>query len=95
MSLLYFKRNEGCRLLQGSVWTGVRDTLIVAPGNSYVAGTTASVPSWLTKLRSEPLAAWAQVQRSKNRWKCVLKSGVMHINGRDVLFKTCQGEMNF
>ena len=36
-----------------------------------------------------------QVQRSKNRWKCVLKSGVMHINGRDVLFKSCQGEMNF
>ena len=37
----------------------------------------------------------AQVQRTKNKWKCTLKSGVMHIGGRDVLFKSCQGEMDF
>ncbi|KAL5205319.1 hypothetical protein ABZP36_033528 [Zizania latifolia] len=26
------------------------------------------------------------VTRTKNHWKCALKDGIMHLNGRDVLF---------
>ena len=50
---------------------------------------------WAMRTSAEPSIATAQVHRSKNKWKCSLKSGVMHIAGRDVLFKTCQGEMDF
>ena len=32
-----------------------------------------------------------QVQRVKNKWKCVLKDGVIHMNGRDYLFSKCTG----
>lgn len=27
-----------------------------------------------------------QVTRSKNKWKCTLKDGIMHLNNRDILF---------
>ena len=27
-----------------------------------------------------------QVTRSKNRWKCVLKDGIVKLNGKDLLF---------
>jgi hypothetical protein len=31
-----------------------------------------------------------QVTRSKNKWKCTLKDGIMHLNNRDILFvKVC------
>lgn len=29
---------------------------------------------------------WKQVTRTKSRWKCTLKDGIMHLNGRDILF---------
>ncbi|PWZ09613.1 Transcription initiation factor IIA subunit 1 [Zea mays] len=32
------------------------------------------------------LAQFDKVSRTKNRWKCTLKDGIMHLNGRDVLF---------
>ncbi|KAL1721980.1 transcription factor IIA, alpha/beta subunit-domain-containing protein [Schizophyllum commune] len=32
-----------------------------------------------------------KVQRVKNKWKCVLKDGVIHMNGRDYLFSKCTG----
>lgn len=32
------------------------------------------------------LAQFDKVTRTKNRWKCTLKDGIMHLNGRDVLF---------
>lgn len=27
----------------------------------------------------------------KNKWKCVLKDGMVHINGKDYLFAKCTG----
>lgn len=41
------------------------------------------------------LAQFDKVTRSKNRWKCTLKDGVMHMDGRDYLFSTAFGEMQF
>lgn len=32
-----------------------------------------------------------QVQRVKNKWKCVLRDGVASIGGRDYLFSKCNG----
>jgi hypothetical protein len=32
-----------------------------------------------------------QVQRVKNKWKCVLKDGMVHLNGKDYLFSKCTG----
>ncbi|KDQ07166.1 hypothetical protein BOTBODRAFT_149315 [Botryobasidium botryosum FD-172 SS1] len=36
-----------------------------------------------------------KVQRVKNKWKCVLKDGMIHINGRDYLFAKCGGEFEW
>ncbi|KAF8594400.1 TFIIA-domain-containing protein [Ceratobasidium sp. AG-I] len=32
-----------------------------------------------------------KVQRVKNKWKCVLKDGMIHVNGKDYLFMKCNG----
>ena len=32
-----------------------------------------------------------QVARVKNKWKCILKDGMIHINGKDYLFAKCTG----
>ncbi|KAF8692093.1 Transcription factor IIA, alpha/beta subunit, partial [Rhizoctonia solani] len=34
----------------------------------------------------------SQVQRVKNKWKCVLKDGMIHVNGKDYLFMKCNGQ---
>ncbi|QRV96026.1 transcription factor IIA, 1-like [Ceratobasidium sp. AG-Ba] len=36
-----------------------------------------------------------KVQRVKNKWKCVLKDGMIHVNGRDYLFAKCNGEFEW
>ncbi|CAH1446780.1 unnamed protein product [Lactuca virosa] len=41
------------------------------------------------------LAQFDKVTRAKNRWKCTLKDGVMHINNRDILFNKASGEFDF
>jgi len=41
------------------------------------------------------LCTWDKVQRVKNKWKCVLKDGIMHVNGRDYLFSKCTGEFEW
>ncbi|CAN6360774.1 unnamed protein product, partial [Urochloa humidicola] len=35
------------------------------------------------------------VTRTKNRWKCTLKDGIMHLDGRDILFNKAMGEFDF
>ncbi|OAY64307.1 hypothetical protein ACMD2_17661 [Ananas comosus] len=35
------------------------------------------------------------VTRTKNRWKCTLKDGIMQINSRDILFNKATGEFEF
>ncbi|CAL5058617.1 unnamed protein product [Urochloa decumbens] len=41
------------------------------------------------------LAQFDKVTRTKNRWKCTLKDGIMHLNGIDVLFNKATGEFDF
>ncbi|VAI37987.1 unnamed protein product [Triticum turgidum subsp. durum] len=41
------------------------------------------------------LAQFDKITRTKNRWKCTLKGGIMHLNGRDVLFSKASGEFHF
>jgi transcription initiation factor TFIIA large subunit len=41
------------------------------------------------------LAQFDKVSRSKNKWKCTLKDGIMHLNNRDILFVKATGEFEF
>uniref|UniRef100_A0A2P2LP93 Transcription initiation factor IIA subunit 1 n=1 Tax=Rhizophora mucronata TaxID=61149 RepID=A0A2P2LP93_RHIMU len=41
------------------------------------------------------LAQFDKVTRTKSRWKCMLKDGIMHINNKDVLFNKATGEFDF
>eukprot|EP00271_Cylindrocystis_brebissonii_P011299 TRINITY_DN2845_c0_g1_i6.p1 TRINITY_DN2845_c0_g1~~TRINITY_DN2845_c0_g1_i6.p1 ORF type:complete len:580 (-),score=167.68 TRINITY_DN2845_c0_g1_i6:433-2172(-) len=36
-----------------------------------------------------------EVTRSKNKWRCVLKEGIMHLGGRDIVFGKATGEFEF
>ncbi|KAK9480309.1 transcription factor IIA, alpha/beta subunit [Lipomyces japonicus] len=38
------------------------------------------------------LCLYDKVQRTKNKWKCVLKDGVVNVNGKDYLFGKGNGE---
>ncbi|GLU11555.1 hypothetical protein SLE2022_282930 [Rubroshorea leprosula] len=41
------------------------------------------------------LAQFDMVTRTKSRWKCKLKDGIVHINNRDNLFNKTNGEFEF
>ncbi|XP_059430373.1 transcription initiation factor IIA large subunit-like [Corylus avellana] len=41
------------------------------------------------------LAQFDKVTRTKSRWKCSLKDGIMHINNKDILFNKATGEFEF
>ncbi|KAF7120150.1 hypothetical protein RHSIM_Rhsim13G0077100 [Rhododendron simsii] len=41
------------------------------------------------------LAQFDKVTRTKSRWKCTLKDGIMHINNDDILFNKANGEFDF
>ncbi|XXG80813.1 hypothetical protein AAC387_Pa09g1589 [Persea americana] len=41
------------------------------------------------------LAQFDKVSRTKSRWKCMLKDGIMHFNNRDILFNKATGEFEF
>lgn len=41
------------------------------------------------------LAQFDKVTRTKSRWKCTLKDGIMHLNNRDILFNKANGEFDF
>ncbi|KIJ55105.1 hypothetical protein M422DRAFT_23756 [Sphaerobolus stellatus SS14] len=36
-----------------------------------------------------------KVARVKNKWKCVLKDGMVHVNGKDYVFQKCTGEFEW
>lgn len=46
-------------------------------------------------IKNVVVAQFEKVTRSRNKWKCTLKDGVMHVNGREYLFSTAFGEMQF
>ncbi|KAL4571095.1 hypothetical protein LXL04_017846 [Taraxacum kok-saghyz] len=41
------------------------------------------------------LATFDKVTRTKSKWKCHLNHGIMHVDDRDILFKTALGEFDF
>ena len=41
------------------------------------------------------LCQYEKVSRTKNKWRCVLRDGVMHLNGRDYLFHKATGEFEW
>ena len=41
------------------------------------------------------IAQFEKVSHVKTKWKCQLKDGVMKINGREYLFRSANGEMQF
>ncbi|XP_068640295.1 transcription initiation factor IIA large subunit-like isoform X2 [Aristolochia californica] len=41
------------------------------------------------------LAQFEKVTRTKSRWKCILKDGIMRLNNKDVLFTKATGEFEF
>ncbi|XP_006827510.2 transcription initiation factor IIA large subunit [Amborella trichopoda] len=41
------------------------------------------------------LAQFEKVSRTKSRWKCILKDGIMRLNNRDFLFNKATGEFEF
>ncbi|KAJ4977651.1 hypothetical protein NE237_008431 [Protea cynaroides] len=41
------------------------------------------------------LAQFDKVTRTKSRWKCTLKDGIMRINSKDILFTKATGEFDF
>lgn len=41
------------------------------------------------------LAQFEKVSRAKNKWKCTLKSGIMHLKGVDYLFNRATGEFDW
>ncbi len=41
------------------------------------------------------LGQFEKVQRSKSKWKVVLKDCILTLNGRDFLVRRCTGEMDF
>ncbi|ONK62149.1 uncharacterized protein A4U43_C07F870 [Asparagus officinalis] len=41
------------------------------------------------------LAQFDKVSRTKARWKCTLKDGILHLNNRDILFNKATGEFDF
>ncbi|KAJ1962364.1 transcription factor IIA subunit alpha [Dipsacomyces acuminosporus] len=41
------------------------------------------------------LCQYDKVTRSKNKWKCVLRDGIMLINGRDYLFQRANGDFEW
>ncbi|KAJ4954629.1 hypothetical protein NE237_011412 [Protea cynaroides] len=41
------------------------------------------------------LAQFEKVSRTKSRWKCTLKDGIMRLNNKDILFTKANGEFDF
>ncbi|GMH07395.1 hypothetical protein Nepgr_009235 [Nepenthes gracilis] len=41
------------------------------------------------------LAQFDKVTRTKSKWKCTLKDGIMHINNKDILFNKATGGFDF
>ena len=47
------------------------------------------------EVSNQCISQFTKVQRTKTRWKCQLKAGILHLSGRDYVFNTATGEMQF
>ena len=41
------------------------------------------------------LCQYEKVSRTRNKWTCVFKSGIIHINGQDYVFSKANGEFEW
>lgn len=41
------------------------------------------------------LCQYEKVTRIKNKWKCVLKDGIVNINGKDYIFNRATGDFEW
>lgn len=41
------------------------------------------------------LCQYEKVNRTKNKWKCLLRDGIVHVNGRDYAFSKANGDFQF
>lgn len=46
-------------------------------------------------LKDVVLSQFEKVSRTKSKWKCILKDGIMRLNDRDILFNKANGEFDF
>eukprot|EP01025_Chloroclados_australasicus_P004301 TRINITY_DN11046_c0_g3_i1.p1 TRINITY_DN11046_c0_g3~~TRINITY_DN11046_c0_g3_i1.p1 ORF type:complete len:243 (+),score=43.36 TRINITY_DN11046_c0_g3_i1:23-730(+) len=47
------------------------------------------------QIKNMVLAQYDKVQRSKNKWKCTMKHGIVHIDGHEYVFNKATGEFVF
>ena len=41
------------------------------------------------------LCQYEKVNRTRNKWRCVFKSGIIHVNGADYVFSKANGEFEW
>lgn len=41
------------------------------------------------------LCQYEKVNRTRNKWRCVFKSGIIHVNGQDYVFSKANGEFEW
>ena len=41
------------------------------------------------------LCQYEKVSRTRNKWRCVFKSGIIHVNGADYVFSKANGEFEW
>lgn len=41
------------------------------------------------------LCQYEKVNRTRNKWRCVFKSGIIHVNGNDYVFSKANGEFEW
>ena len=41
------------------------------------------------------LCQYEKVSRTRNKWRCVFKSGIIHVNGTDYVFSKANGEFEW
>ncbi|KAG5646259.1 hypothetical protein DXG03_004086, partial [Asterophora parasitica] len=63
----------------------------VAGETDIVFCTYDKVSNPFKKRRGTRRSSGLQVARVKNKWKCILKDGMIHVNGKDYLFAKCAG----
>lgn len=66
-----------------------------AAGETDIVFCTYDKVSRIVVLGKLHQANLSQVARVKNKWKCVLKDGMIHVNGKDYLFSKCTGYVQF
>lgn len=95
MRKMLLEKEEERRLMeiQSSACTTRYVELVMTNGlNGGSVITHADIPDLTSCHCCLPLS---QVNRVRNRWKCILRDGVANIDGRDYLFSRCNTEFEW